>query len=603
MKQTILNYFSNNYKLFYEKFLGVVQKIGGDEYKAICPYHEDSTPSFNFNNQTGRYFCHGCGKKGDIFHFYGKIDDLDTRRNFGKILKGIADDFGIPCELQKIKIVKVYDYYDASGEIVHQTVRKDPKEFAQRRPDGKGGFIWNLKGIRTVLYNLPAVSKTDEVIIVEGEKDCDNLAKLGFTATTCPMGAKKWRPEYNDYLKGKNVVLIPDNDNDGREHMTQVGASLKSIAKSLKWLDLPNLPSKGDVTDFIKSLGNSEHAAEKLATMIDQVGPYEPPQKATIEDVILPTSQFYQLEFPTRQELLFPWLKSDSINLVSGWRGCGKTWFGLSILDAVSKGNNCGPWECKQSVPCLFVDGEMTVQDDRERIETLNLDSDRKNTLYIYSDAYANLLGLPRAHLNNEKWRQTMKRILTARKVKLWVVDNLASLASGLDENIKKDWDPINQWLLELRFAGISTIMLHHVNKEGGQRGTSAREDNLDISIVLKQPSDYVPEDGARFVIHFSKSRVQTKYLNLIGDTEFKLIQDENGKSIWSWGNVKREAKREIITMLDKGFEQKAISEALGITKGYVSQIKKQAIKDGLLSSKCKLTQSGFYHVSKGENY
>jgi len=82
-----------------------------------------------------------------------------------------------------------------------------------------------------------------------------------------------------------------------------------------------------------------------------------------------------------------------------------------------------------------------------------------------------------------ESWRTKMKSLLVARKVKLWVIDNLASLTSGLDENAKKDWDPINSWLLELRFAGISTIMLHHVNKDGGQRGTSAREPGTEVIV------------------------------------------------------------------------------------------------------------------------
>ena len=110
------------------------------------------------------------------------------------------------------------------------------------------------------------------------------------------------------------------------------------------------------------------------------------------------------------------------------------------------------------------------------------------------------------------------------QKIKFWVIDNLASLASGIDENVKKDWDPINQWLLELRFSGITTLMLHHTNKEGGQRGTSAREDNIDISIMLKNARDYTPEDGARFIVHFTKQRIPTKDLQLISDTEFKLI-------------------------------------------------------------------------------
>ena len=600
MKEAILNNFNGDFQLFYKKYLPSIKQLGGGEYQAICPFHEDTTPSLSFNNQNGTYYCHGCGKKGSIFHFYGKINSLDTRRDFGKILHGIAGDFGIPFEKKKLKIIKVYDYPDHEGKLLFQVCRMDPKDFRQRRPNGNGGWIWNLKGIEPVLYQLPEVLKADEVVIVEGEKDADNLNTLGFIATTCPMGAKKWRPEYNESLKGKNVILIPDNDNQGREHMTRVAQSLNGNTNSLKWLDLPGLQSKEDVSDFIASFNHKEEASERLAMMIDQAKPYTPPKKVTIEDIVIQTNQFYELDFPKRTTLLFPWLKEDSINLISGWRGCGKTWLALGLLDAVSKGESFGPWECDKSVPCLFLDGEMTIQDDKERIKNLRLDTEREAPLYFYSDAYANSLGLPRAHLSSEKWRQTMKRILITRKVKLWAVDNLASLASGLDENKKQDWDPINQWLLELRFAGISTIMLHHVNKDGRQRGTSAREDNLDISVMLKKPHDYVVEDGARFIAHFAKARVQTKHLSLIGDTEFKLVQDDNGQYVWTYGNVRQEIKREVIKMLDEGLDYNAIKESLDIAKSYITKIKKQAIKDNLLTPKCKLTQEGFTYVSGG---
>jgi AAA domain/CHC2 zinc finger len=598
MKKRIINHFSGNFKSFFDKYLPKTKQIGGNEYQAICPLHNDKNPSFNFDSQTGRYYCHGCNKKGDIFHFYGKINGLDTRRDFRKILKGITDDFGIPWEQQKSRIVKTYDYIDTNGKLLFQVCRMEPKSFRQRQPGTDGKWTWNLKGVEPVLYRLPKILKATEVLVVEGEKDADHLFSLGFTATTSPMGAKKWKPEYNDSLKGKDVVLIPDNDNEGREHMTRVAQSLNGNAKSIKWLDLPDLPSKGDVSDYIETFQSKDDAAERLSILIDQARPYEPPKKVTIDDIIIPASDFYQLDIPERQELLFPWLKEDSINLVSGWRGCGKTWFALGVIDAVTRGENFGPWECRKSVPCLFLDGEMTVSDDHERIENLNLYTDRENPLYIYSDAYANQLGLPRAHLANESWRQKMKQILITRKIKLWVVDNLASLASGLDENKKQDWDPINSWLLELRFAGISTIMLHHVNKDGGQRGTSAREDNLDTSIMLKKPYDYTPEDGARFIVHFSKARVRTSRLNLITDTEFKLVADESGNHIWTFNSVRKETKNEILRLLDEGMTQTDIKNTLRIDKGYVSRTRKQAIKDGLLTSKNKLTQSGFMVVN-----
>ena len=455
--------------------------------------------------------------------------------------------------------------------------------------------VW--KDAKPILYNLPDVGRAKEVIIVEGEKAADTVAGMGLVATTCPMGAGKWREEYNDTLRGKDVVLIPDNDNEGRQHMAKVGASLKGIAKSIKWIDLDGLPSKGDISDWVTKYGDITEAGERLAIMIDGAGRYEPRIKKTIEDVILTTQDFSAIQLKEKREFLDPWLKENSINLISGWRGCGKTWEALSILETVADEGAFGPWKCKSSVPCLFLDGEMPQEDIQERIKGLRLDRPMKNPLYIYSDAQANQYGLPRAHLAKESWRTKMKSLLLARHVKLWVVDNLASLASGLDENSRKDWDPINQWLLELRFAGIATIMLHHTNKDGGQRGTSAREDNLDISMVLKIPRDYSPEDGARFIVHFTKARVSNTKLQAISDTEFKLIQDEAKNYVWTYTGVKQARKTEILRMLNEGLDPSAIAEALDISRAYISKTKSQAIRDGILSKNGKFTQAGFMAV------
>jgi hypothetical protein len=599
MKRTIQNYFQDSYLTFYEKYLQGIKKIGGDEYKARCPFpaHEDKNPSLTFNDRNGGYYCHGCGKKGGLFHFYGKINGLDTRNDFGKILRDIANDFDIPWQERKSRVVKAYDYVDLQGNLLFQVCRMDPKDFRQRQPNGKGGWIWNLKGIQPVMYRLPALQSAHEVLIVEGEKDCDTLAELGFIATTCPMGAKKWREHYNESLKGKDVVLIPDNDNEGREHMGQVGASLRDVVASLKWIDLPDLPSKGDVSDWVAKIGNKETATERLAVMIENAGPYEPPKQASIEDAILDDTEFHSVELPEKRSILEPWLKEQSIALIPGWRGVGKTWFAMGLLDAITRGDPFGPWRIVESVPCLYLEGEMPAQDIRERFYGLGNRSKRESPLYVYSDAYANHLGLPRANLRSEKWRTKIKSILITRGVKLWVIDNIASLAGGMDENLKKDWDPVNAWLLELRFAGIATIMLRHTNKEGGQRGTSAREDNIDTTVLLKHPPDYTPEDGARFVANFKKARVRTADLPLIADTQFQLTEDQNGQLAWTWGNVRKETKIEVLRMVNEGYKQTEIGDLLGITRGRVSQINKSAIRDGFLSAKGKLTQSGLRYV------
>jgi hypothetical protein len=599
MKETIQDYFNASYQTFYNKYLSDIQKAGGHEFKAKCPFHQEQNASFCINGETGQYFCQGCGKKGDIFHFYAKINSLDTRRDFGKILKGISDDFGIPWkDRPKAKMVRAYDYTDVDGNLLYQVCRMEPKDFRQRRPDGNGKWIWNLKGAERVLYRLPQIQGANEVLVVEGEKDADTLAGLGFVATTCPMGAKKWRPEYSDHLAGKNIILCPDNDNEGREHMGQVGASLNGNVKSLKLLELPGLPSKGDVSDWVSTFQNPDEASERLAMMIENAPPYEPPKKASLDDMILTAEEFHALEAPAKMTFMNPWLTEQSIVEIIGWRGTGKTWFALSMLDAVTKGQPFGPWEVEQAVPCLFLDGEMPVQDVQERLNDLDKGSNRKTPLYIYSDAYANQFGLPRAHLAHDNWRQAMRRILTTRGVKLWVIDNISSLASGLDENKKQDWDPINQWFLELRFAGITTVFLHHEGKEGKQRGTSAREDNINIAVRLKRPHDYTPEDGARFIVHFDKGRIRTRDLPLIADTEFKLIQDATGQSMWTCSNIRAETTKEILRLLDEGLIQSAAAESLQVSQGTVSKARIRGINKGWLNKKNKLTQEGFLYVN-----
>ena len=181
-------------------------------------------------------------------------------------------------------------------------------------------------------------------------------------------------------------------------------------------------------------------------------------------------------------------------------------------------------------------------------------------------------------------------------------MDNLASLTAGIDENSKKDWDPINAWLLELRFAGIATVMLHHTGKGGSQRGTSAREDNVDVSIMLKSPSNYKPLDGARFVVKFEKARVRTRYLPSLADVEFQLTEDEQGRGVWTCKRTKGQIKVEVLKMLHEGRNYDVICEETGLTKGRLSQIKKDAKEKGWLDKKGKLTAEGSRFVYGDED-
>ncbi len=115
--------------------------------------------------------------------------------------------------------VAAYPYVDATGTLLFEVVRFEPKDFRQRRPDGAGGYHWNLKGVEPTLYRLPevlrAIDANERVYIVEGEKDADRLAQLGLAATCNPGGAGKWKPQLAQLLRGARVAIIPDNDDVG----------------------------------------------------------------------------------------------------------------------------------------------------------------------------------------------------------------------------------------------------------------------------------------------------------------------------------------------------------------------------------------------------
>ncbi len=153
------------------------------------------------------------------------------------------------------EIDRVYPYFDLDGKLRFETVRfKNPKDFRQRQPGTNCKPVWNLKGVETILFRLPELFAADTeapVFIVEGEKDVERLRGLGEIATCNPMGAGKWRRGYAESLRGRKCVIVPDNDDPGRQHGQEVALSLHGVAASIRVVELPGLPEKGDVSDFL----------------------------------------------------------------------------------------------------------------------------------------------------------------------------------------------------------------------------------------------------------------------------------------------------------------------------------------------------------------
>jgi hypothetical protein len=242
-------------------------------WDALCPAHDDQNPSLGVavaDDGTVLLKCRsqGCGADAICKAIGLKLADLfSTRQVNGKVSNSR-------------KIVGTYDYVDADSRLLFQVVRFDPKDFRQRRPDpnGKEGWAWNLKGVRRVLYRLPeviqAVAEGRPVFVVEGEKDADNLSHLGVTATTNAGGAGKWKDDYSEALRGANVVLLSDNDDAGRNHTLQVARGLRGVAASVRVVHLPDLPPKGDVSDWLAAGGT----AEQLQALVAAAPEWTPPE-------------------------------------------------------------------------------------------------------------------------------------------------------------------------------------------------------------------------------------------------------------------------------------------------------------------------------------
>jgi uncharacterized protein (DUF927 family)/5S rRNA maturation endonuclease (ribonuclease M5) len=170
------------------------------------------------------------------------------------------------------RIVEAYRYVDEKGELLFEVVRlKDPKDFRQRKPDGRGGWAWSVRGVRAVLYRLPELlrRRSDVAFIVEGEKDVHALESLGLLATTNPGGAGKWRAEYSEALRGRRCAVLPDNDGPGRKHAAAVAESLLVAGCEIR---IAELPKGKDAADWV-SAGGTPEALRQLTEAAEVVTP------------------------------------------------------------------------------------------------------------------------------------------------------------------------------------------------------------------------------------------------------------------------------------------------------------------------------------------
>ena len=235
----------NTLEKYWELFCSKLEQVkhNNNSIVALCPSHDDKNPSLtaSCNGEKILVKCQaGCTFKEIVTAVGMKQSQFFTPKEKPPPKKPVA----------------TYRYEDKDGGHVMDVVRFEPKGFRPKRPDGK----WTLDGVTRVPYRLPqllsGIKEGREILILEGEKDCDNAEKFGLVATTFAGGAGKWREEYSKWFQEAKVICLPDNDPAGHKGMHDIASNLSEVAESVRWLELPDIPEKGDFSDWIKIEGN-----------------------------------------------------------------------------------------------------------------------------------------------------------------------------------------------------------------------------------------------------------------------------------------------------------------------------------------------------------
>lgn len=249
----------------------------GDSFLGLCPAHEDKDASLSVKPRSG---------KSPLLKCFAGCEYEKVRAAF--VSRGVWPDFTTreparePARREQWQLVATYIYRDSAGAEIFRKRRF-------KKPDGKKTFVHSrivngvevkkdvvkgleAEGVTIPLYNLPellaAISNKQQILICEGEKDCDAAMRAGFVATTNHAGASAWHQADNEIFRGADIIIVEDNDNAGRKRSAMLSTALLNVAERVRVLQFPELPEKGDLFDYLQS-----HEAAALQARIDALSP------------------------------------------------------------------------------------------------------------------------------------------------------------------------------------------------------------------------------------------------------------------------------------------------------------------------------------------
>ncbi len=450
-----------NLEALLERLQGV--RRSGSGWQALCPAHADKNPSLSIDVRDGKALLHchaGCTPEAVCDAAGVKMREL------------FAGGGSVP------RVVAEYTYQDEGGELLFQVVRYEPKGFHQRQPDGKGGWVWNLNGVRRVPYRLREVLAAKSVLVCEGERDCDSAAKLGLVATCNPGGAGKWREEYAEALRDKHVAIVADADDPGRRHAQQVAASVFGRVESLKVLELPGAK---DLSEWIEKGGTRERLLELIRN-----APEWRPQAGAQARSLNPWAGESMTEFladdgaeiePLDEPLLYP----ETITEIFSPRGIGKSVFTMHVAIALAR----------KGKRVLCVDRDNPRRVIRERLRAWGAHKGLANLKIISREKCP---PLTRADL----WAQ-----FPYGDFDVVILDSFDSMAEGVGEQDSAKPSRAIAPILDIarRENGPAVLVLGNCVKSAQHsRGSGVVEDRADIVFEVRDATDFHPAGSKPWV-------------------------------------------------------------------------------------------------------
>lgn len=297
--------------------------------------------------------------------------------------------------------------------------------------------------------------------------------------------------------------------------------------------------------------------------------------------VVLDIDSLLAREFPLMEPLLTPWLCKQHLSMVYAWRGVGKTHFALGVAYAVAGGGQFLKWKAERARRVVYIDGEMAGAAIKGRLAAIVASTPEENEppkdYFKIITPDAQVWPLP------DLAKPAGQRAITEAigDAELVVIDNLSSLVRDSDENEGGGWVPVADWALQMRKLGKAVLFVHHAGKGGAQRGSSRREDIMDVVIKLDHSKDYEAHKGAAFTVNFEKAR----HLNGddARDIEAALGTDEIGQQFWTFKDADLGMAERIFAMHAEcpGVSQSDIAKELGVNRSTVSRALKRMQETG----------------------